>query len=287
MSDIPSPRSESCLGLSQTGFHRMAYREWGDRGAERTLVCVHGLTRNGRDFDEIAAAAVVRGWRVVCPDVVGRGDSERLADPAGYGFPQYLQDMTVLLARLGVERVDWLGTSMGGLIGMMMAALPGHPLGRLVMNDVGPFLPSAAMRQIAAYATHEGDWPDYASATAKLRELYDGFGPLAEAQWARLFERSVEQGADGRWYRNYDPAITRAFAEQAPQDVDLWSLWDRLALPVLVLRGGRSELLPAEVAAQMSLRGPQAEVVELPACGHAPALMDPAQIALVLDWLER
>lgn len=283
----PEPRIRHYLGLSSSGFHRLAYREWGAKEAGRTLVCVHGLTRNAQDFDDLAAAAAERGWRVVCPDVVGRGASDALADPTGYSFPQYLQDMTALLARLDVEKVYWVGTSMGGLIGMLLAAQPRNPLNSLVMNDIGPFLPQAALEQIADHAGQEQVWSDFASAAADLRQIHAGFGPLDDEQWRLLAERSVVQGEDGLWRRRYDPALGRAFAEGPQTDVDLWALWDRLSLPVLVLRGGLSELLTAETAAEMAQRGPRAEVVDVPESGHAPALMRPSQIALILDWLEQ
>lgn len=271
-------------GLSLSGFHRVAYREWGAADAKRTLVCVHGLTRNGRDFEELAAAAAARGWRVVCPDVVGRGDSEALADPSGYAFPQYLQDMNALLARLDVEEVDWVGTSMGGLMGLFLAALPGTPLRRLMMNDIGPFLPAAALSRLSQQVAEQQFWPDYKSAYADLRAAYAGFGPLTEAQWQRLVERSLIAEGEG-WRRNYDPAIGKAFAESLEGDVDLWPFWDQLRLPVLVYRGAQSELLTPETAREMSERGPRAQVVEIAESGHAPALMSDDQIDPILDWL--
>jgi pimeloyl-ACP methyl ester carboxylesterase len=273
----------------------MAYREWGDPAAARVVVCVHGLTRNSRDFDSLAAALAGAGCRVVCPDVVGRGDSGWLADPAGYGFPQYLADMTVLLARLEVEAVDWVGTSMGGLIGMMMAAQPdmpqlGTPLRRLVLNDVGPFLPKAALERIAGYVGHDPRFADLAAAEAYIRDVHAGFGALADHQWRHLTETSVvaaegESKADGTLRLRYDPGIGAGFRARPVEDVDLWTVWDRIAVPSLVLRGADSGLLLPETAAEMSRRGPRAEIAEIAGCGHAPALMDLDQIALVRDWL--
>ncbi len=262
----------------------MAYREWGAPDATRAVICVHGLTRNGRDFDTLAASLAGAGCRVVCPDVVGRGDSGWLADPAGYGFPQYLADMTLLLAHLEVEAVDWVGTSMGGLIGMMMAAQPGTLLRRLVLNDVGPFLPKAALEGIAGYVGHDPRFADLAAAEAYFRDIHSGFGALTDQEWRHLTETSVV-AAEGALRLRYDPGIGAGFRMRPVEDVDLWAVWDRITVPSLVLRGADSGLLLPETAAEMTRRGPRAELVEIADCGHAPALMDPDQVALVRDWL--
>lgn len=274
--------------LSSGGFHSMAYREFGAPDAARVVICVHGLTRNCRDFDRLAAALAGAGCRVVCPDVVGRGDSGWLADPAGYGFPQYLADMTVLLARLEAEAVDWVGTSMGGLIGMMMAAQPGTPLRRLVLNDIGPFLPRAGLERIGSYVGHDPRFADLAAAEAYIRDVHAGFGALADHEWRHLAETSVvaaEADGEGALRLRYDPGIGAGFRASPPEDVDLWTVWDRGTVPSLVLRGADSGLLLSDTAAEMTRRGPRAELAEIAGCGHAPALMDPAQIALVRDWL--
>ncbi len=285
-------RERFVLGLSAQGFHKMAYGEWGDPERPGTLVCVHGLTRNRHDFDPFCQALSAE-FRIACPDVVGRGGSDWLQDPAGYGYPQYLSDMNALIARLGTERVDWLGTSMGGLIGMMLAAQPGTPVRRLIVNDVGPFIPKAALERIAGYVGQDPRFPDLAAAEAYFREVHAPFGRLNDAQWQHLARHGVsedeaaDEGADvGRGFRlRYDPGIARAFAESPPEDVDLWGLWERITCPVLVLRGAESDLLTAEVAQEMTRRGPATTLVEFPDCGHAPALMDEAQISVVRDWL--
>ena len=279
------PRSGSYLGLSAGGFHRLAYVEWGAAKPDRTALCVHGLTRSGRDFDALAGALARDGLRVACPDVVGRGRSDRLADPAGYGYPQYLADMNALIARLDAPQVDWIGTSMGGLIGMMLAAQPNTPLRRLVINDVGPFIPKAALARIGEYVGRDPRFADLAAAEAYLREIHAPFGALTDQQWRHLTEHSVAAAEGGGYRLAYDPAIAAPFRDAEPEDVDLWALWDLIAIPVLVLRGAESDLLPAETAAEMAARGPRAEVAEIPGCGHAPALMDEHQIALVRDWL--
>lgn len=277
-------------GLSAAGFHRLAYTQWqpddGSAG-ERTIVCCHGLTRNARDFDVLAAdlADTLRA-RVVCPDVVGRGRSGLLLNPHLYGYPQYLADTAVLLARLGVDNVDWVGTSMGGLIGMLLAAQPNSPIGRLVMNDVGPLVPKGALERIAAYIADPPTFADEREVEGYLRRVYAPFGALTDAQWAHLARHACWTGADGRLTLAYDPGIARSFQAQPLADVDLWPVWLGLRLPVLVIRGMLSDLLPEEVAARMTREGPGCVLYEVPGAGHAPALMDPAQVAMVRDFLK-
>lgn len=283
------------LGLSPAGFHALSYALWrpatDDEGAaDRVVICVHGLTRNARDFDPLARALAEAGFLVVCPDMVGRGESDWLAAPAGYGLPQYCADVTNLIARLKVERVDWVGTSMGGLIGMMLAAQAKTPLGRLVLNDIGPFIPKAAIERIASYAGTDPRFADLAEAETYLREIHAPFA-LRDAHWRHLAEhsvRSVEEGPEegGRGLRlHYDPVILASLGSEPFEDIDLWPLWDQIGQEVLVLRGAESDLLLAETAGEMASRGPGAKVVEIAGCGHAPGLMDPLQIALVRDWL--
>ncbi len=284
------------LGLSLAGFHALSYTLWrpavaGKGAPDRVVICVHGLTRNGRDFDPLARALAEAGFLVVCPDMVGRGESDWLAAPEGYGLPQYCADVTSLIARLGVERVDWVGTSMGGLIGMTLAAQANTPLGRLVLNDVGPFIPQAALARIASYAGTDPRFADLAEAEAYLREIHAPFA-LSDAHWRHLTEHSVrpadELADDGRGSSlrlHYDPAILTSLGTEPFEDIDLWALWDEIEREVLVLRGAESDLLLAETAEEMTERGPRAEVVEIPGCGHAPGLMDPQQIGLVRDWL--
>ncbi len=277
-------RGGSYLGLSVGGFHRLAYGEWGAPSGERVVVCVHGLTRNARDFDVLATALAEEGLKVVCPDVVGRGQSGRLADPAGYGYPQYLADMNALIARLDVTGLDWIGTSMGGLIGMMLAAQPNTPLRRLVINDVGPFIPKAALERIGDYVGRDPLFADLDAVEAHFRTVYAPFGALDDLQWRHLVAHGVV-AAEGGYRFAYDPGIAAPFKGDSLEDVDLWAVWDAIEIPVLVLRGAESDLLLAETAAEMATRGPKAKVIEIPGCGHAPALMDDQQVALVRDWL--
>ena len=281
-------RTSSLACLSKTGFHRVAYRELGPRESASAhpvpVVCIHGLARNARDFDALAAVLAAAGRRVICVDVVGRGDSGRLRDPLDYGYPQYLADTAALIARLDCGQVDIVGTSMGGLIGMMLAAQPDNPLRRLVMNDVGPFIPKAALLRILDYVGKDPRFADLAAAEAYHRKIYRGFGALSDAQWRHLTETSLRRDGAG-WRLHYDPGIARPFQEAEIADADLWALWDRVACPVLVLRGAESDLLLPETAAEMARRGPRAAMIEVPGCGHAPALLESAQTDPIRDWL--
>lgn len=276
-------RSRFFTGLGRTGFHRLHYTEWGDPAAP-TIVCVHGLTQNARGFDALAAA-LAPTRHVVCLDVVGRGQSDRLADPMGYDYPQYLADVNALFARLDVATLDFVGTSMGGVIGMLLAALPGHPIRRLVVNDVGPFIPMAALGRIRDYVGHDFRFADIAGLEAHMRKAYAPFGPLSDAQWRKLAEDAAIANEDGSISQRYDPAIAVPIKAQPLADVDLWPFWDRVSCPVLLLRGAESDLLDGETAAEMQTRGPRTTLVEFPGVGHAPALLDAGQIEPVRAFL--
>jgi pimeloyl-ACP methyl ester carboxylesterase len=270
-------------GLSPAGFHRVAYAEWGDPDASRVVICCHGLTRNGRDFD-VLAGELSRSTRVICPDIVGRGQSDWLRDPAHYGYPQYCADMAALIARLNADRLDWVGTSMGGIIGMTLAAQAGSPIRRLVINDVGPFVPRSALLRIADYVGFDNRFSTLAGLEGHLRKVLEPFGPLTDEQWRHLVAHGHRQRGDGTYGLAYDPAIAQN-VRVAVQDWDLWPLWDRVSCPTLVLRGAGSDLLLADTAQEMTRRGPRAELVTWPGIGHAPALMAPEQINLVAEWL--
>lgn len=263
----------------------MAYVVWGNDRAVRTVVCVHGLTGNGRDFDALAEALASRGYRIVCPDLVGRGASDWLADPAGYVLRQYAADLSCLVEHLAAGGVDWVGTSLGGLVGMALAAEAPSPVRRLVVNDIGPWVPTAALQRLAVHLGGDPAFEDLAAAQLWLREVRAPFGALSDGQWRRMAERSVRRDDRGAYRLHYDPRIAVPYGRTAGRDLDVWSMWDRIRCPVLVLRGAESDLLLAETAAEMASRGPAAEVVELPACGHAPALLDAEQLEPILRWL--
>jgi pimeloyl-ACP methyl ester carboxylesterase len=263
----------------------LSYAEWGAEGAARTMVCVHGLTRNGRDFDHLARV-LAADRRVICPDIVGRGLSDPLSDPEHYALPTYVAHMVQLLARLGLAEVDWIGTSMGGLIGMGVAAMPESPIRRLVLNDVGPFLPKLALQRINTYLGMDLRFASLELLEAHLREIHAGFGPLTDAEWRHLAEHSAARREDGRFGLNYDQRLGQPMKTGPIEDVDLWPVWDQIRCPVLVLRGLESDLLLPETAAEMTRRGPGAEVIEVDGTGHAPALMAKDQIAIVASWLK-
>ena len=271
--------------VSPSGLHRMAYTEWGARDNPRVLICVHGLTRNGRDFDMLAQA-VAADFRVVCPDVVGRGRSGRLRDPSGYGIPQYVADMVTLIARLDVDSVHWLGTSMGGMIGMALASQDGTPVRRLLLNDVGPVITSESLERIATYVGTDPTWASLDEAMAYIKVIGAPFGRLEEVQWRHLTEYSIGQRSDGRWGFLYDPLIAAPFkAAFSGEPIDLWPIYERIACPTLVLRGAESDLLTREVWQQMGERGPRATLAEIPGVGHAPMFLNDDQIAIVRDFL--
>jgi pimeloyl-ACP methyl ester carboxylesterase len=264
----------------------MAYVEWGDTRNREVVVCVHGLTRSGRDFDDLARALCGR-FRVVCPDLAGRGDSDRLADPMLYGVPQYLADMVTLIARLDCEALSWVGTSLGGLIGMALAALPGNPVKRLVLNDAGPVISRASLQRIASYIGVVPTFPTLDKAEEYVRTISAPFGPHSDAQWRTLTEHWVRQLPDGSWQPHYDPRMAIAYRASLPEEGDLvlWPFYDAIRCPTLVLRGEQSDLLARDTTQAMAQRGPKAKVVEIRGVGHAPTLMQADQIALVRDFL--
>jgi len=279
------PRRRSVQCASPKGLHRMAYREWGDPRNRDVLVCVHGLTRSSRDFDDLARALCGQ-FRVVCPDIAGRGDSDRLPDPMLYGWPQYVSDMVALIARLDVETVNWLGTSMGGFIGMALASQSGSPVAKLVLNDAGPVVSRASLERIGAYLGQAPAFQTIEQAEQYVRAISVPFGPHSEAQWRFLTETWLRKIEDGTWRPHYDPRIAEPFRAALPEkDLELWPVYDAVHCPTLLLRGEHSDVLRRDTAQQMAARGPKARVVEIPGVGHAPTLMHPDQIAIVRDFL--
>jgi len=275
-------RSVQCIGPH--GLHRMAYTEWGDPANRRVLVCVHGLTRNGRDFDFLAQA-LAGHYRVVCPDVVGRGRSDWLGMKSDYGFPLYVSDMITLLARLDADTVHWVGTSMGGIIGMLIASQPHTPISRLVLNDVGPLITAVSLQRIGEYVGRAPLFASMAEAEQWIRTVGAPFGALTDAQWHHLTRYSVRP-VDGGFSLLCDPAIGDVFrASSIDADVDLWSVYQAIRCPTLAIRGADSDLLERATHERMSLEGPRARTAEIPGVGHAPMLMEATQIALVRDFL--
>lgn len=272
--------------ISPSGLHQMSYTEWGAADNPRVLMCVHGLTRNCRDFD-VLAEAMSSEYRVICPDVVGRGLSSHLRDPNGYGIPQYVADMVTLIARLDVEKVHWLGTSMGGLIGMVLAAQEASPIARLLLNDVGPLITVDSLKRIADYVGIDPTWVGFDEALAYVKVISAPFGDLSDAQWQHLTETSISQRADGRWGFRYDPQIATPFkAAFVDQDINLWPLYGQIKCPTLVVRGEKSDLLTKEIWQQMGEFGPKAALAEIPNVGHAPMFLSADQIAVAREFFK-
>jgi pimeloyl-ACP methyl ester carboxylesterase len=276
-------RSVQCAGPS--GLHRMAYTEWGDPCNPRVVLCVHALTRNCRDFDFLARA-LVGHCRVVCPDIAGRGLSDWLKDPAGYAIPNYVADVVTLIARLDVDAVDWVGISMGGLIGMALASMEGNPVRRLVLSDVGPEITPESIARIASYVGTDPRWSSFDEALAYIRTVSAPFGKLSDEQWRHLTEHSIVRDGDGTWRFRYDPRVSEPFkASFSDKPIDLWPFYDRVACPTLLLRGAESDLLTRDTWQRMGERGPRAQLAEIPDVGHAPMFLVDDQIALARDFL--
>lgn len=289
---MTEPRLDFVQCLDTQGLHRMAYWEWGDPANDRVLVCVHGLSRQGRDFD-VLAQALCQDWRVVCPDVVGRGRSDWLADPMGYQVPAYVADMVTLLARLNARQIDWLGTSMGGLIGLGLASLPGAPVRRLILNDVGPTIQAEALARIGTYLGQAQRFASEEAAADYLASISQGFGPHTPEQWRALTRPMLKPVGETQGEGvtlHYDPAIAVPFRAITPEiaaagQAMLWQRYDALRVPTLLIRGAESDLLTHETALAMTQRGPRAVLREIEGVGHAPTLVAPDQVALVREFL--
>ena len=282
----PDLRFVTCA--NPRGLHRMAYWEWPATCAPEdeleTVVCVHGLTRNGRDFDVLAERLSARR-RVVCVDLIGRGKSDRAPDPALYAVPQYVADCVTLIARLDVEKVSWVGTSLGGLVGMTLAACAQAPISRMVLNDIGPELDPRGLARIGSYVGQATSFATREEGERAQRELTAPFGPLTDEQ-AKVLTRHyfVEEG--GRWRYHYDPAIAAPFkSTTVAAPMNMWPFYDLISCPTLVLRGADSDLLNPATAEAMTKRGPRARRIDFPGIGHAPSLIPDEQVVAVEQFL--
>ena len=278
-----APSEYHLRGLSPHGFHRVVYYEWGAHDNANVVVCVHGLGRNARDFD-VLAEALAPTHRVIAVDMPGRGKSDWLRDPNDYVFPVYLATLTALVARSGADTVAWVGTSMGGLLGIVMAAQPDTPVKRLVVNDVGPVIEPAAITRIADYFGKDPTFATFADIERYVREISAPFGPLTDAQWTYMTQTNVRQRADGRWGLAYDPGIAVPFRQQAAPPAP-WPVWDAIKCPTLVVRGAQSDLLSVATAREMASRGPRPRVLEFGGIGHAPMFLTPDQVDPVAAFL--
>ncbi|MTV41525.1 alpha/beta fold hydrolase [Duganella radicis] len=284
-------KSVQCLSLA--GLHRMSYKEWGDASNPNVLVCVHGVTRVGDDFDNMARA-LAGDYRVICPDIVGRGRSDWLKNPQLYRIPQYVSDIVTLLARVlpdaESQKVDWFGTSMGGLIGMGLASLPGNPIRKLVLNDIGPVLAPMAMQRIGDYIGQDLRFDSFEAGAKFIRDVSLSFGEHTEAEWHKLASDVLRQDKDGKWVRHYDMGLAQPFRSATPESADadqamLWAAYDAIRCPTLLVRGADSDLLSPETAREMTRRGPNATLVEIPHVGHAPTFIHDDQIAIAKQFL--
>ena len=284
-------KSVQCLSL--VGLHRMSYKEWGDESNPNVLVCVHGVTRVGDDFDSMARA-LAGDYRVICPDIVGRGRSDWLKNPQLYRIPQYVSDIVTLLARVlpdaESQKVDWFGTSMGGLIGMGLASLPGNPIRKLVLNDIGPVLAPVAMQRIGDYIGQDLRFETFEAGAKFIRDVSLSFGEHTEAEWHKLAADVLRQDKDGKWVRHYDMGLAQPFRSATPESADadqamLWAAYDAIQCPTLLVRGAESDLLSPETAGEMTRRGPKATLVEIANVGHAPTFIHDDQIAIAKKFL--
>jgi pimeloyl-ACP methyl ester carboxylesterase len=284
-------KSVQCLSLA--GLHRMSYKEWGDENNPKVLVCVHGVTRVADDFDSMAQA-LASDYRVIAPDIVGRGRSDWLKNPQLYRIPQYVSDIVTLLARVlpdgEGQSVDWFGTSMGGLIGLGLASLPGNPIRKLVLNDIGPVLAPMALQRIGDYIGQDLRFDSFEAGAKFIRDVSLTFGQHTEEEWHKLATDVLRQDKDGKWVRHYDMGLALPFRSATPESAEadeamLWAAYDAIQCPTLLIRGAVSDLLSPETAAVMTQRGPKATLVEIPGVGHAPTFIHDDQIAIVKKFL--
>ena len=306
-----SPRLHAVTCASPAGLHRMAYREWGDPECDEVVLCVHGLTRTGRDFDTLARELCTR-YRVICPDVVGRGLSDWLGNPAFYALPQYISDMVTLVGRVQPKRLHWIGTSMGGLIGLVYAGayaqlemrkaqhtpaqshttLPNtyFPLDSLLLNDVGPHLEAVSLERIGQYVGEVVSFDSFDQAVDAVKVTCASFGHHSTDQWRDL-TRHVYIEQSGRWIKHYDLGIASAFKQVTPEmaahaETLLWASFASLKIPIQIIRGQQSDLLSEQTCHKMLQTQPHARLARIQDVGHAPTLMDCDQISIVTDFLE-
>lgn len=295
-------KKNSFLAVSEEGFHHVAYTEWGSFDPELpTIICVHGYTRNSRDFDELANYLSSKGRHIFCPDIVGRGDSSWFKNSHHYNFTQYVSDMTTLISRTNAHQIDWIGTSMGGIIGMMLAAMPNSPIKRLVLNDIGPQIPIHGLRRLAKYAGKDPDFKSMEEAKQHFKTNYADFGIENEHQWDIFTANSIEQRAPNLYVSKIDPAIKNPKStlqiiseffhhphralEGILYDIDLWSIWQQIKCPVLVIHGIRSDLLTSEIIKRMKRTHELTEVYEIKNAGHAPALLNASDHKRIEEWI--
>lgn len=273
-------------GIDSQAFHNMIYYEWGDSDNPKVLLCVHGLFRNGRDFDDLAQVLSAH-YRVICPDMPGRGLSDKLSNPHDYSMLTYIADLTILLAKSGVTEIDYLGTSMGGMIGMVMAAMKNSPIKRLILNDIGPFVDTKALQRIIAYGKEGGQrsFKTLGEVEAYLKKTYSSFAQLNQQQWQHLAAHGVWQSTDKTYRLAYDPEIIENVILATQYNAPQWALWSRIQCPVLLLHAALSDVLSDDTVAKMKQLRPALEIVKIPDIDHPVSLMKKEEIELVKQWL--
>jgi pimeloyl-ACP methyl ester carboxylesterase len=272
-------------GLNPQGFHKIAYIQWGDETSSHVLVCVHGFTRNSHDFDYLARA-LQQKYQIVCPDLIGRGKSDYTGNTEAYNFTQYMNDMVALLARIKAKQVHWLGTSIGGIVGMMLAAQPNSPIKSLILNDVGMIVPSMALHRVGTYARNNQSFSSFDGAKSYFRTVLSPSAIHDEEKWNHITKHGTYINEKEELHLAYDPAIGQAFVNEAVPTLHLETYWQKIQCPILVLHGEYSDFLPPEIIRKMLYFQPDTKVMTIPGCGHAPSLMEPQQIQYVEDWLE-
>lgn len=278
-------KTQYVTSCSTGGLHQLAYTDWGDLNNPNVLICSHGLTRNKHDFDVLAEKLSAKR-RVICFDLPGRGESSWLNNKMAYDYTQYVVDALMVIARANIDKVDWLGTSMGGLLGMALSSLPDSPINKLIINDVGPYLPKAALQRIAEYVGQQPAFDTTEELGRYIRTVYAGFGDLSEQQWDMMLTYGQRQLDNGQFTLNYDPEISNVFLNKSLEDINLWPVWEAIKQPTLVIKGETSDLLMDETAKKMTTTGPKPTLATIPNTAHAPALMNGTDIQMVEGWLD-
>jgi pimeloyl-ACP methyl ester carboxylesterase len=288
VSDAPRPSRFGALRcLSMSGFHRIAYADWGPEDAAETVVCVHGLTRQGRDFDYLAGSLANAGYRVVCPDLVGRGGSGWMPHVLDYVFPQYCADMAAFLGTLRSATIHWVGTSLGGLIGIVLASMPDSPIATLVVNDIGPVVPTCAAARIGVRVNNSPmAFASLEQAEQHNRRAFAASGDLNDAQWRHFTLHGVREDSQGGYVAHLDPKVITAYNWLFYYQMTLWNYWDRLRIPILTIHGEESDFMPAHLVAAMKRRAPQLRTFPVAGVGHVPMLMSNEEIAAVRSFLQ-
>lgn len=277
-------KTKHILAPNKGGKHRIVYQDWGDENNPKVLICVHGLTRNSRDFDYLAHE-LSSEYRVIAPDIVGRGQSDWLTDSSMYTMEQYASDMVSLITSLKLKEVDWLGTSLGGLIGMTLASQPNTPIKRLILNDIGPVIKKEAIAYLATALSETPHFQSLDDLRGFLKEAYVTMGHMDPHHWEHMVTYDHRITSEGKITRNFDPKITRWVTSMTNSDVAMWELFESIQCPILIIHGQESVILTSEICQEMLKRNPHASLITLPGVGHTPSLMPKAQIQVVEDWL--